>query len=285
MQLSNPIGIALKEKFPNATSVFGMVTVGLALIVAGATLTLLTSTSYHFLKVVSTPLLYVGIILIVFWAIILIIEFITLFVPTFKVVMKPILFIPRLLLKIYTALVKFVIRTAVTEILQSKRRLGDQFVLLKRKNGDDDYWDQTLDIKNLSSALFRIKPDDKTDYWRFGVKFSDSRFFKNDRSSVNQPLFHVTKDANDNTLKVHYYDKNSQPCNYPNNNVIIDTYKHEEVSLLLDHKNAKLHVRVMNKNDTVIFEELFDIDDHAYGRILAWGDGHDFKIAVEYSIQ
>lgn len=278
MNSAKPIGDSVKEKFPHARSVSWLILVGIAFLGASGGAQLFINS--HNWLMAFRAMVYLGFALIGVWALVCVVEGLSKLSSFFQSILSALLWIPRLIAFLYISLVKLLIKPVVIDIINNKQHVGKNFTLSKQFS-DDHYWDQVLSFSQIKSIKFKVKPRNNTDYWRFGLKFSRDGVFPVQRHALSYPLFHLTKDLNENALRVTYYDENIKGTDEQ----IIKPYASEQIAILCDKKDEKLRIRVLNSSNNEVFSHKYDQGSHAYAQVLAWGDRHDFTLDVTYSRQ
>lgn len=186
--------------------------------------------------------------------------------------------ISKLVFKIlYIFPLSFFLRPAIDYILKKREEQqmnGELFEFVNQGVGrrdDDHYFPRVVNTKDL---LIYIQPTTGTPRWRFGIKFSnDSNLFTTGRYDEAHPLFHLTKEENENSLRYNLYlgGKND-------NSMIIEKYADTRCSIKVITNSVQTVIQVYDDKESVILKKIIPAQHH--GQIFAWADGRStFKLA------
>lgn len=279
------IGDYLKEKYPQSCSVWGMPVFGAALLTINVLKLPDVQVSELFLHIFT----YLGVALLGCFLLIIVFETLSKLFLSLKKVVNLLLIIPKMLFRGYVFIIKFLIKRSVIEILEDKGNfVSEDFILRKPSSDkDDDYWGKLINFNEIKKLELIITPSKETVYWRAGLKFSQNEVFTSARYGPNFPLFHLTKDVNENTLKLHYYNEQGSRST-AHKDILMNDYKNDQVKLLVEVKKGLkdvLNITVINSNKKTLFEDKFNLSSHRYARLFAWGDGQNYEINIRNHIE
>lgn len=121
---------------------------------------------------------------------------------------------------------------------------------------------------------FTIRPVESLDrFWRAGFKLSNIGSINLDHLEQGTALFTVEQTAHSLTCSFH---ENSQRVNGLIE--VHSNYKNEKVTLLYKEIGATIHFEVKIGNKIVHHQDVSS--NYRYGKFLAFGDGHAYKLAV-----
>jgi len=151
---------------------------------------------------------------------------------------------------------------------------GELFEFINQGVGrvdDDHYFPRVVATKDL---LVYVQPVVGTPRWRFGIKFSnDPNFFPAGRHDGAHPLFHLTKDENENSLGYNLYLNNTN-----DSAKIIKTYADTRCSIKVSTNSSQTVIQVYDDKEKVVLKKIMPAQH--YGQIFAWADGiSTFKLA------
>lgn len=138
----------------------------------------------------------------------------------------------------------------------------------------DDQTGPPINFTNVQTITYRVKPGEGCNMWRFGLKFSSSEEFGQERYSDRYPLWHLTKDHGQDSLYVTYYDENRQSTG---NALTQGTYHGDEVAVRADVMGNELRIRV---DGTPGYERRFPLATHLHALPSAWADGSPLALHV-----
>lgn len=280
MKMRLPIGDYLKEEFPNSYSIKGFPGLG-ATLLAISTLKYLNIINFD--NVFAKLITFIGLGCLIFFFVVIFIEFLSKTFSPLKKLIKLLLLVPNFILTILHSLVKSIVKASVLEIIAEENQfMGEEVILKKRSdNTDDDYWTELIDFGKVKKLELMIKPSAFSYYWRAGLKFSKSAEFPpNIRYGKDIPLFHLTKDENENVLKFHYYTEEGSRGTGKVNTIMKD-YQNDVVFLVFKVKRGikdLLNVTVYNSSKKLILDETFSLHSHRIAKLFAWGDGRDYEL-------
>jgi hypothetical protein len=148
----------------------------------------------------------------------------------------------------------------------------NEYTLVKQAN-DDSAIEEVLDLERNMYEL-NIRPAITTNYWRLGIKFSNSTNIPINRLNPNIPLIHLTKWFEHDWLGFTFYDENNKLWDFKDK-VLINKYANELVTIRIQTSLNKTNITVLSENAELYYHEL---DKYKFGKISAWGDGHDYSI-------
>jgi hypothetical protein len=180
---------------------------------------------------------------------------------------------------LYVLPLSFLLKPVINYILKKREEQrvmnGEVFEFVNQGVGrrdDDHYFSRVVDTKDL---LIFFQPAAGTPRWRFGIKFSnDPNYFTTDRYNEVFPLFHLTKEENENSLRYNLYlDKKND------NAKIVEKYADTRCSIKVDTNSAHTLIQVYDDKEKMILTK--KMPAKRYGQIFAWADGRStFKIAA-----
>lgn len=159
----------------------------------------------------------------------------------------------------------------------SKKKDTSAFTLIKQTPSDDHFYDKVL---HLNTYYYEIvfKPTDKTDYWRFGLKFSHDENITNTRYTKGNPVFHLTKWLDKKWVAATYYDENNRLWTQKDK-IIIDDYQKESIRYKLYNTSEKTLIIVCDNDNRELY--IHEITRYDFVKISAWGDKYDFEFDCE----
>jgi hypothetical protein len=260
---------SLKDEFPKTVGFSWLFLVG----VGFATLAQVTPDTQNELKL---GLIYISFTAVGMVILIAFTEGLSKLKPrVFKPLLNVLLFIPKLLQKLYIAILVFLLKPAISKVIENEKAKNLQYTL-KRTVNDDDFVDEILDFENLRSLVIQFRPV-TNGYWRFGIKFSSTQNFSHTRVEKNFPLWHLAKNDSGNNMWRTYWNENYEHTGDVN---VISDYDGSKLSIAIDKKDG-LRVVVKDIKGKELLSEKFSLDYHRYGQITAWGDQHDYRISAE----
>jgi hypothetical protein len=279
------LGDLLRENYPQSCSIAGVPVFGLGLLA----INFLKLSSIKVADTILQSFSYLGLLLLVIFALVVLFETIAKLVPVIRNLIAILLVIPQLLSRAYLWIVGTLIRGAVVAILEEKGNfVSDSFILRKRGvDKDDDYWGRIINFGDVQRLELVVEPSTGTKYWRLGLKFSQNEVFTSARYGKNFPLFHLTKDTGEDTLKIHYYNENGarEPIS---NNIIIENYENEKVTMVAETERGpkeSLKITVLDKNNKTVFDKDLNPASHKFAQLFAWGDKNDYAINIKNYIK
>ncbi len=157
-----------------------------------------------------------------------------------------------------------------TEVAQSY--IKTEYNLLKQTN-DDFNIDENIDLEKSIYEIV-IQPSESTNYWRFGIRFSNSTLIPEGRLNIGMPLLHLTKNLDQNWLGLTYYNENNVPWSI-NDKILIEKYNKTAVAMKVSTSFDKTIIVVLSDQIELFCHE---ISRYKFGKISAWGDGNEFSI-------
>lgn len=283
--MSKPIGNLFKENYPHSSSITGIPLFGLMLLA----INLSKLSNIKIADLLLTVATYAGLFFVGLFVSIAVLETFAKFFPTLKKLVLLLMLIPQVLLKLYTLIVKTLIKNSVVLILEEKGNIVSERLVLRNRGADkaDDFWGKTIDFSEIKSLELAITPSSGTDYWRLGLKFSQTESFTTARYGPNFPLFHLTKDNADNNLKFNYYNEQGQAAEN-RESILVRGYQKEKIFLTAVVKKGLksiVNIEVKDENKKKVYEREFPLNSHKYAQLFAWGDGKDYELEVRNYIQ
>jgi hypothetical protein len=144
----------------------------------------------------------------------------------------------------------------------------------ERVFGVEDEVGPAIDFAQQGEVRFRVKPL-RGNQWRFGLKFSSSDEFAGGRYSPGYPLWHLTKEENQDSLSQTYYDEFARS----RGSLVRRLYHDEEIALTVRRiDDSKLEISV---DGDPSWAGTFDFRSHRHAQHTAWADGREFLISVQ----
>jgi hypothetical protein len=144
----------------------------------------------------------------------------------------------------------------------------------ERVFGVEDEVGPPIDFARLSEVRFRVKPL-RGNQWRFGLKFSSSDEFAAGRYSPGYPLWHLTKDENQDALSQTYYDEFARG----RGSLVRRLYHDDEIAVTVRRiEDSKLAISVDGDPG---WAGTFDFRSHRHAQPSAWADGREFVVRVQ----
>jgi len=147
-----------------------------------------------------------------------------------------------------------------------------EYALVKQVN-DDHTIEELLDFDNFIYEI-EVRPSDMTNYWRFGIKLSNTVHIPINRTNPGMPLIHLTKWLQFDWLGFTYYNEKNVLWDLKDK-VLIQNYSKTKVVIKISTSADKTNIIVLSDQTELYYHE---IDKFKFGKIAAWGDGNDFSI-------
>jgi hypothetical protein len=144
---------------------------------------------------------------------------------------------------------------------------------LTKQIADDFHINDNLDFENFNYEITAI-PSNSTNYWRFGIKFSNSSIIPDGRLTQGIPLVHLTKNLEHEWLGFTYYDEKNVLWSIKDK-ILIEKYSKTSIKLKISASSDKIVIIVLSDKIELYLHEL---PKFKFGKISAWGDGMDFSI-------
>jgi len=149
--------------------------------------------------------------------------------------------------------------------------------IFRKQISDDDYYPIPILTPRTKHKLI-IKPIDSP-YWRFGFTLSQNGSIDRSSRQKKMPLFHLTKNLNNNQLLATEYDDSFKLVT--NNLLLIDNYVDQSVKVILnyDMKTTSTVIRVIDINNRELISRSYL--GYQYVILSTWGDGNNYKISMK----
>ena len=146
--------------------------------------------------------------------------------------------------------------------------------VLEKSNGGGTQVDQVLNFSMYDYEII-INPKQRGDYWRCGVKLSEDFNISLGPLTPQCPLYHLTQ-TNTSVLNITCYPDGTTQNGFQDS--IDPNYKKEEVVLKLSSNFHQLTIIVLKNGNPIQSKQVNK--KFIYGKLLAWGDEHHYKIGV-----
>lgn len=283
--MNKSIGNIFKESYPHSSSITWIPVFGLMLLAINLSKISNIQIADMFLTIAT----YGGLFFIGIYLLIVVFETVAKLFPALQKVFLLLMLLPRALLRFYTLIVKVLIKNSVVLVLEEKGDIVSEDLVLRSRDTSksDDYWGKTINFSEIKSIELAIKPTSNTKYWRLGLKFSQTGSFITARYAPNFPLFHLTKDNGENSLKFNYYNEYGKHAE-DRDTSLIKVYLGGKTFLFIEtQKGLKnvIRIEVKDENKRKIYERELPLSTHKYAQLFAWGDGQDYELEIKNYIQ
>jgi hypothetical protein len=266
----------VKQKYPQSTSLYSLLFLGVAFLIAPGTINIF---SPNINTLLAKILQCVGIAFFVIFLVAVVLETIAKIFPLTLVILRYLVIFLTFIGNIYFVIIKLIIRSSVLTILEEKETSKPEDIIFYAEDGRWTLADKPIKADSIKNLEFVVRPSQESTHWRFGFKFSGDGIFSITAYDRNLPLLHLTKDLGVNKLKLDYYDEFIQH----HQEVLLDKYNNEKITvkICLDKKNKNnVRISVYDENSTQIFGNGFLLKYYKYLIPAAWGDGRKYELNV-----
>jgi hypothetical protein len=179
---------------------------------------------------------------------------------------------------LFKSIMKAILREVIHEIIDEERVGINKLNTLSDSLGKDRYYEEPLDLSLRHN--FRIEPSSDSMNWRLGFQFSENRGFVPTRFAKKHPLLHLSKESSERKLKIYYYD--GQPKCKIKTDEILSRYDNEAILIKFRPLKGrkKIQVKILDENNHYLFSQMFNIKEHRFARLSAWGDNDKYSISI-----
>jgi hypothetical protein len=165
------------------------------------------------------------------------------------------------------------LRRKISAFAVESSYIKTEYTLTKKIN-DDFNIDENIDLDKFIYEI-TIQPSNSTNYWRFGIKFSNSTVIPDGRLNHGMPLIHLTKWLEHDWLGFTYYNENNVLWENKDK-ILIEKYNRTVIKIKISTSFDKTSIIVLSDQNELYYHE---ITRYKFGKISAWGDGNDFSIS------
>ncbi|MDX2173552.1 MAG: P-loop NTPase fold protein [Bacteroidota bacterium] len=151
----------------------------------------------------------------------------------------------------------------------------ESFEFKKQIPGDDHYYPKLLNFEKYK-YIITVLPI--TDYWRLGLKLRKDALFKKERQQADTPLFHLTKDLDNESLRITFYPNQQTALTAEGDHKIIEKYSREPITFEIGVKNKAIQVTIKDQNGNELHNGPIISSDYKLCSLSTWGDLNDCQV-------
>lgn len=184
---------------------------------------------------------------------------------------------------------KFLLKPVIIEILKELEKVDLDNTLLADSNsninifssehGDEVFYPIDFDL-NMFKNVYEIKlVGFRGSYWRIGLKLSSDGKFPDTRHAHNHPLIHLTKNHNESTLKIDYFNiKNEHEIK---EEPIYNSFFDDNIIIRFTGKGGSGLYFVVIINEKRVYSNYLNEKKFGFAKLFAWADGYPFEIKAQ----